>query len=120
MDEALLKRSAFSRLRDYARSYYELLGNRRKFQRAPMTGAILVTAKGSVIDSTYEFSCVDISPRGIGVEGVEALTLNAFVQIHSGEDGPRRLARVRYCVPRDGRYRVGLEFIEDPAAHQVP
>jgi hypothetical protein len=98
----------------YARSFYELLGNRRKSARAPMSGAIWATCKGSVVDATQLASCVDISHRGMAIECSERIAVDGFVQLYSEEHGPRRLTRVRYCVPRGDRFRVGLEFIAGP------
>ena len=100
-----------SGLARYARSFYELLGNRRKFERRPMSGPVFVTCKGSVVDTTQVASCVDVSPRGMAVDCSESLTKDQVVQLHSEDHGPRLLARVRYCIQRSNHYRVGLEFI---------
>lgn len=97
----------------YARAFYQLLGNRRKSERAPLSGAIWVASKGTVVDTTLLSSCLNISPRGIGIEVPEALAVNAFVQVYSEEHGKRRLARVRYCIAREDRYRAGLEFVPE-------
>jgi hypothetical protein len=97
----------------YARPFYELLGNRRKFERRPISGTVFITCKGSVVDTTQVASCVDVSPRGMAVECSESLTNHLVVQLHSEDDGPRLLARVRYCVQRSDHYRVGLEFVGD-------
>jgi hypothetical protein len=109
----VVKRIPVGGLARYARTFYNLLGNRRKFERIPISGSILVTGKGYVVDTTYLSSCVDISPRGIGIEYPEALAVDGIVQVHSEDYGPRRLARVRYCIQRGDRYRVGLEFIAE-------
>jgi hypothetical protein len=95
----------------YAQSFYELIGNRRKFERTPISGTIFVTCNGSVVDTTQSASCVDISPRGIAIDCSELLTKDWIVQLYSESRGPRRLARVCYCIQRGDRYRVGLEFI---------
>jgi hypothetical protein len=100
----------------YARSFYELIGNRRKYERVAMSGPIVVTCKGAVVDTTHIASCLDISPRGMAVECPEPLTVNAFVQLQSEAHGPRRTAQVRYCIPREDRYRAGLEFVAEPPA----
>jgi hypothetical protein len=94
-----------------AQSFYELFGNRRKFERTPMHGTIFVTCDGS--DGTEPASCVDISPRGIAIHCSEPLTKDWVAQLNLENRGPGRLARVRYCVRRGGRYRVGLEFIAE-------
>jgi hypothetical protein len=97
----------------YAESFYKLLGNRRKFERTPISGTIFVTCNGSVVDTTQSASCLDISPRGIAIDCSELLTKDWIVQLHSESRSPRRLARVRYCIQRGDRYRVGLEFIAE-------
>jgi hypothetical protein len=107
------KRIPVSSLARYARSFYELLGNRRKFARTPMSGKILVTFKGSVVDTTQVASCVDISPQGVAIDCSELLIKDWVVQLRTEDRGPRRLARVRYCLQCEDRYRVGLEFIAE-------
>lgn len=114
MDEPVSKRGPVGGIVRYVRSFYQLLGNRRKFERTPMSGAIFVTCKGAVVDNTYQATCLDVSPRGIAVECSEPITVGGFVQLHSDDYGPRRLARVRYCLPRGDGYRVGMEFITEP------
>ena len=79
-----------------------------------MSGTVWVTCKGSVLDTTHVSSCVDISPRGVGLDCPEPLEVNAYVHLHSEEYGPKRLARVRYCLQNGDRCRVGLEFISEP------
>jgi hypothetical protein len=103
----------------YARSFYELLGNRRKFDRVPMPGPVAVTCKGSVVNTVHLCSCLDISPRGMAVECPESLTVNAFVQLQSESHGPSRLARVRYCIPSGDRYRAGVEFVAETEPRSV-
>jgi hypothetical protein len=109
-----LKRIAVDGITRYARSFYILLGNRRKFERVPFSGTIFVTCKGFVVDTTHVCSFVDISPRGIGVECPEPLTVDEFVEVHADDHGPRRRARVCYCLQRGERHRVGLEFVARP------
>ena len=108
-----VNQSPVSGLVRYARSFYQLLGNRRKFERVPMSGPIWVTVKGAVVDNTQQCLCRDISPRGVGIDCPEPLTVNAFVQVHSDEYGERRLARVRYCITHEARYHAGLEFVAE-------
>lgn len=109
-----VKRIPAGGLARYARSFYELLGNRRKFERTPMSGTVFVTCKGSVLDTTQVSACLDISPGGIAIECPELLTKDRVVQLHSQDYGPRRLARVRYCIQLGDHYRVGLEFVAEP------
>jgi hypothetical protein len=113
MGEPAVKRSPVGGLVRYARSFYQLLGNRRKSERTPMSGTVFITCKGTVLDTTHVSSCLDISRHGIGIECAEPLTVEGFVQVSTEEHGPHRLARVRYCVPRGDRFRAGLMFIAE-------
>jgi hypothetical protein len=97
----------------HARKFYELLGNRRKFERIPTSGTIFATFKGSVVDTTYACDLVNISPGGIAIDSLEPMKVDSILQLHSTESGPRRLARVRYCLAHSASYRIGLEFIAD-------
>jgi hypothetical protein len=110
-----LRRIPVSGVARCARSFYELLGNRRKFERMPTSGTVFVTCNGSVVDTTQVASCVDISPRGMAVDCSEPLAKDWFVQLHSEDHGTRLPARVCYCIQRSNQYRIGLEFIGEPA-----
>jgi hypothetical protein len=94
-----------------ARSFYQLLGNRRKFERVPMSGTIRLISKGYAVDNTYVCTCRDISPRGIAVDCPELLSPNLVVTIQSEQYGPSRLARVCHCQQQGDVFRIGLEFI---------
>jgi hypothetical protein len=74
----------------------------------------LATPRGSAILSPRICSLVDISPHGIGVECVEPMAMDQFLDVQSEDYGPKRLARVRYCVPHNASYRLGLEVISTP------
>ena len=102
----------------YAQSLYQLLSNRRKFERVPATGTILVTY-GSVVPTTQTCSCVDVSPRGIAIDSPVALEPNTFVALRSNEQDPKRWARVRYCRPVDELHRIGLEFVASDVHSQI-
>jgi hypothetical protein len=97
----------------YAQSFYELRGNRRRFERTPMSGTIFVTCNGTVVDTTQSALCVNTSQRGVALDCFDLLTKGRVVLLHSEDHGPRRLARVRYCIERGDHYRVGLEFIAE-------
>jgi len=107
-----LNRTPITGLVRYARKFYELLGNRRKFERAPMSGAVVVVSKGSVVDTMQTCSCVDISPRGIALDCPHPLAVDALVLLQSDDHRTSRRARVRHCGQSGGDgYRVGLEFV---------
>jgi hypothetical protein len=100
----------------YAKSLYQLLSNRRKFERVPVTGTILATYE-STIPITQTCSCVDLSPRGIAIDSPEPIEPNTLVALRSDERDPKRWARVRYCRPHYVVHRIGLEFIaKEPGA----
>ena len=126
-----VRRISVSGLARYARSFYELLGNRRKFERTPMSGTVFVTCKGSVADTTQVASCVDISPRGMAVDCSELLTKDQVVQLHS-EDltrcsvrGPptqlreQKLGRMAWVLGIDTDGQV-VHNLQDPAGRFGP
>jgi hypothetical protein len=80
----------------YGRSFYWLLGNRRKFDRVPFSGNIRATCKGGGLITKHVCSCVDISPSGIGIDCPELMLRDAVVQLSSDEEDSGRFARVRY------------------------
>jgi hypothetical protein len=65
------------------RSLYYLFGNRRKFDRMPISGTIRVVVKSFSLVTTHVCSCVDISPRGIGLDCPELIALETVVQLTS-------------------------------------
>jgi hypothetical protein len=109
------RRNAMGALAHCARSLYLLLGNRRKFERAPISSAILATYQGPTTVITRTCSCVDISPRGIAIDSLEPMEPNTLVALHSDTDehGAKRCALVRYCRERGILYRIGLEFLAE-------
>ena len=95
----------------YGRSWYQLLSNRRKFERLPLSGAVTLTLQGSALLTDYICSCVDISPRGLGLYCPESIAPNSVVRLQSEELASSRYARVIHCEDRGGGFRVGLEFV---------
>lgn len=95
----------------YARSFYQLLGNRRKFERLPISGTIKATCNCDALDTTHVCCSVDFSPRGIAMDCPGPMLPDRIVQLQSDDRGGIRLARVRYCQQRSVFFRVGLEFI---------
>ena len=98
------------RLLRCARFFYEVLGNRRRFPRSLLSGSIQVKCGGYIVETVYTCACIDFSPRGMGIQSPESLPVGALVILYSDEQGPRRFARVRYCIRGLDTYRVGLEF----------
>jgi len=96
------------RLKRYARLFHGMIGNRRGFPRLPIFGTMDVKASGYATE--YTCACFDISARGVGIEVAGPMTVGSFVTVYAGACGPRRLARVRYCVQGKDTYRAGLEF----------
>ena len=97
-----------------ARSFYQLLGNRRKFERMPLVATVVMTFRGRAVETTEHCASVDISPRGIGLDCPSPIELESVVELHVDAPASTRLARVRYCRPAGAGYRIGLEFLTDP------
>jgi hypothetical protein len=105
----VLKTGAAGAAAQYARSFYLLLGNRRKYERTPISGTVRVICPGYDVESVYVSSCVDISPRGMAIDCPEQIAPDTFVTLQV-EHGTKRLARVAYCRQSDTACRIGLEF----------
>jgi len=101
-----------NRARQYARSFYELLANRRKDERMPISGRVRVICSSSSysVETVHACSCVDISRGGMALDCPDALFPATIIALQTEEQGPRRLARVCYCHECGTVYRVGLEF----------
>ena len=93
---------------DFVRSLYQVLVNRRKYERVPLVGLIKLTC-GYAVKKTHVCSCVDASPRGLGLDCPEAIEPGTTVLLHA-EEGPSRFAHVCYCQERVGVYHLGVEF----------
>ena len=106
-----------SRLTDaivhYGARFYQLLGNRRKYERLPLSGAITAKCSGCCTEETYACACVDISPRGMGIESAEPIGPQMYVLLYSNEQARSHFAIVRYCINRGDVFRIGLEFISE-------
>ena len=108
----LFKTSPAARASGLARSFYTLLGNRRKHHRMPLSGGIQITCPGYAVANTHACSCVDVSTRGMAVDCPESLEAGTTVTLSADGDFTRR-ARIVYCLQRDAVYRVGLEFVSE-------
>jgi hypothetical protein len=95
---------------EYARAFYLLLGNRRKYDRQPISGAVRLTISGYAVATIHTCACIDISPRGMGVDCPESIAAETIVELHADELGAGRPARVCYCHEQGTGYRIGLEF----------
>ena len=94
----------------YARSFYELVANRRKYERMPISGRVRVACSGYSVETVYACSCVDISRGGMAIDCPDVLFSGTIIALQTEEQGSRRLARVCYCQERGAVYRIGLEF----------
>ena len=93
----------------WMRSLYQVLANRRKFERVPMSGTLRTVTPGSAMDVMHACACVNISPRGMAIDSPEPLLPDMVVPIQAADS--RRFARVCYCMDRGTGYRIGLEFV---------
>jgi hypothetical protein len=112
----VLKLNPIGAAAQYARSFYDLLANRRKYARTPVSGTVRMTCPGYAVTSSTRCSCVDISPRGMAIDSPEPLLPDTIVVLNAEEQGARRVARVCYSRAHDMLYRIGLEFIASDAS----
>jgi hypothetical protein len=80
------------------------------YERLPVSGTVRATYGGYAVSTTHVCTCVDATPRGMGVECPEVIEPETVVALHTDEQGSKRLARVCYCQKRGEVYRIGLEF----------
>jgi hypothetical protein len=103
------------KLIDYGRSFYSLLGERRKAERIDFDCGITVSCKNRYGQlTTHACTCLNISEKGIGFISPEPLTENADVYIHSETHNLKRFARVRYSTQKGDRNYVGCFFRPAP------
>jgi hypothetical protein len=110
------RRSAKSAVFQYCRSFYQLLANRRKLDRLPLSGTIVLTYQDGYAQPTVlSCSCTDISRQGMGLASSELVPVGITVQLQLDEGGFSRFARICYCLHCGPVFRVGLEFSAEPA-----
>jgi hypothetical protein len=97
----------------YGSKFYQLLGNRRKFERLPLSGAITAKCSGYCTEKIYDCACLNISPRGIGIVCAEPMAPPMYVHLYSDEQACSHSAIVRYCINSGNGFRIGLEFISE-------
>jgi hypothetical protein len=77
----------------------------------PLAGPVVLRFSNAVVEQTEYCSCVDISPRGIGLNSPAPIDPDCIVELDA--HGQTRFARVRYCRPDGSNYRIGLELLPD-------
>ena len=102
-------------IQQYARSIYQFLANRRKFDRQPIQGAVSLNTRDRYGQITTQIgTCMDVSMSGIAVLCQEPLVPNADAYFHSEANSIQGFGLIRYCKPENGGYRVGLELKAEP------
>ena len=103
------------KLIDYGRSFYTLLGERRKSQRVEFPCKITVSCKNRYGQLTTQVgACLNISERGMGIEAAEPVPENSDIYIHSETHNVKRFARVRYCIRKGDVVYLGCSFRAAP------
>ena len=103
------------KLMDYGRSFYSLLGERRKAERLEFNCSITVSCKNRYGQlTTHACTCLNISEKGIGFVSPEPISANADVYLHSETHNLKRFGRVRYCTQKGDRNYVGCMFRPAP------
>ena len=104
------------KLMDYGRSFYSLLGDRRKAERVEFSCSVTVSYKDRYGQlTTQPATCLNLSTKGICLAAMERIPDNCDVYIHSENHNLRRFARVRYCSQRGDQMFIGCVFQAAPA-----
>jgi curved DNA-binding protein CbpA len=88
----------------------------RKATRHPVEGEVGIAWRDN--NGLLRFSSVrgvDLSENGVGVESLEPLEADSYVQVHAEHLGFSWTAHVRYCRRRGSKYIIGLEFCRSRA-----
>src|SRR5690348_16184650 len=103
------------KLLDYGRSFYSLLGERRKAVRMDFNCRITVSCKNRYGQlTTYACTCLNVSDKGLGFTSPEPIAEDSDIYIHSETHNVKRFARVRYCNSKGGSHYVGCFFRPAP------
>ena len=96
-------------------SFYSLVANRRKFERHALAGEIIATYTNIYNEAIrYRCSCIDWSPRGVGLVSSEPIPRDVSVRLHSDAFHGATFGRVRCCQQVGMTFRIGLEFTSNP------
>src|SRR5215469_10763770 len=86
---------------DRWRSFYFLVGNRRRYERQPLSGNVTITYRNGNHDTVkHQCSCIDWSPRGFALICPEAVPVETSVQLLPDSSKLTTFGQVRYCHPR--------------------
>ena len=100
---------------DYGRSFYTLLGERRKSERFEFNCRLTVSCKNRYGQlTTHQCTCLNISDKGMGIETPEPIAMDSDIYIHSETHNLKRFGRVHYCQQKGGRVYVGCSFRPAP------
>jgi c-di-GMP-binding flagellar brake protein YcgR len=103
------------KLLDYGRSFYSLLGERRKTERVEFACSITVSCKNRYGQlTTHACTCLNVSAKGMGFVSPESIAANSDVYIHSETHNLKRFAHVSYCSQKGDRNYVGCYFRPAP------
>jgi hypothetical protein len=103
------------KLMDYGRSFYCLLGERRKTERIDFTCNLTVSCKNSYGQlTTHTCLCQNVSAKGMGFVSPEPIPENSDIYLHSETHDLKKFARVRYCSQKGDRSYIGCCFQPAP------
>jgi c-di-GMP-binding flagellar brake protein YcgR len=103
------------KLIDYGRSFYSLLGERRKSLRTDFDCSVTVTCKNRYGQlQTHVCKCLNISDKGMGIESPEPVEEHSEIYVHSETHNLKKFARVQYCLRKEGRTFLGCAFQRAP------
>jgi hypothetical protein len=104
-----------AKLIDYGRSFYSLLGERRKSERLDFHCSITVSCKNSYGQlTTHMCTLLNVSEKGMAFVSPEVISENSDIYIHSETHNLKRFARIRYCTQKEDKNFIGCVFRPAP------
>jgi hypothetical protein len=103
------------KIRDYSRSVYSLLGERRASERVAFNCTVTVSCRNRYGQLTTQVcTCLNLSDKGIGMVSLDPISPASDVYIHSETHNLKKFGRVCYCVAKGDRNFIGCRFERPP------
>ena|SRR5215467_3757982 len=100
---------------EHWRSFYFLVGNRRRFERSALSGDVIATYSNLHYETVkHRCTSINYSRRGLAVMCPEAIPIDAVVQLIADSGQSAQFGRVRYCYRHYMAFRIGFEFVPAP------
>ncbi len=86
-------------------------GNSRRIERTVLEQKVSLAWSDAEGHNKFIFAqCLDTSQHGISLRVAEPIAVGSYVAVRSETLSVAGRAAVKYCIRRNGWYRIGIEF----------